>query len=66
MKWIRNSYPEEMEKEIKRIISDCKKLGVRLKNKKEAWLLAAQKSKKGQMTKQEIITYLNNLEENLG
>jgi hypothetical protein len=65
MKWIRNSYPSEMEEEIKRIILDCSKLGVRLRNKKEAWLLAAQKSKKGQMTKEEITNYLNSIEKKL-
>jgi len=63
--YIRTSYPKEMYDEITRILLDCKKLGIFLKSRKQACLLAVEKSRRNIMTREEIIDFLNRLEKNL-
>jgi len=57
--------PPTALEELKRLIGDCKRLGIYLKSQKQAFDLMAIKSYRGQMTRQEIIDYLYSIEEKI-
>jgi hypothetical protein len=60
-KWIRTSYPEELAKEIDRILVDCEKQGIFLRSKTEAAKIIAEKSRRYKMPKNELIAYLREI-----
>ena len=57
---VHSFYHKKMEEEIKRLLLDCQKMGIFI-NKKEATALIAERSKRGFMTKTQILEYITQL-----
>jgi hypothetical protein len=57
---VHSFYHKNMAEEIDRLLIDCRKMGVFI-SKKEATALIAERSRRGFMTKTEILDYIRKL-----